>query len=182
MVSTTLLRGNGTAEIQTDARGRSAGLKTVPWDNVTPRITDAGLLLFDYKPVPPSLPRRRFAREDLLLLRDRSVTGLLGTPRLQRASAAMAYAIQIQRTAQSFSANLSRPRGTLSMEGNMSEENAARLKADWQAAFGPRAERGKATVLSGGIGMEAAGGDERRRRSSSRRGSGRSATSRASSA
>ena len=42
LVSTCLLRGNALASIDTDGRGRLASLTTMPWDAITPRITDAG--------------------------------------------------------------------------------------------------------------------------------------------
>ena len=99
LVSTCLLNGNSTAQIVTDARGRLTALKTLPWVNMTVRATDDDELLFDYRRPRPAgnTPQlQTFAREDLLLLRDRSDDGLLGRPRLQRASAAMAYAISIR--------------------------------------------------------------------------------------
>jgi HK97 family phage portal protein len=153
LVSTTLLRGNAAASIDTDARGRLMSLTTLPWPQITVRVSDGGTMLFDYLPlVPPGAGRRRtYARDDLLWLRDRSDDGLLGVPRLQRAAGAMAYAVQIQSTAQSFSANLARPGGLLTTDQNVSDDNKARLKQEWDSAFGQRAERGKTAVLSGGM-------------------------------
>jgi phage portal protein BeeE len=115
LVSTTLLRGNGTARLDTDARGRLVGLTTLPWDSMAVRVRADGRLLFDYtSSTPPQAGQRRtYAREDLLWLKDRSDTGLLGAPRLQRAAGAMSYAVQIQKTAQTFSANAARPGGVL---------------------------------------------------------------------
>jgi len=153
LVSTTLLRGNSVASIDTDDRGRLRSLTTLPWDRITVRITDTNVLLFDYVPTTPPRAgeRRTYLREDVLLLKDRSDNGLLGVSRLQRAAGAMGYAIQIQATAQTFSANLARPGGTLTTEQNMSDDNKARLKQEWDGAFGLRAERGKTAVLTGGM-------------------------------
>jgi len=151
LVSTTLLRGNATASINTDTRGRTTSLTTLPWPQITVRISDAGLLLFDFVPLPPSLPRRTFLREDVLWLKDRSDDGLLGVPRLQRSAAAMAYAVQIQATAQFFSANLARAGGLLTTDQHMADDLKARLKSDWDTAFKQPSGKGKTAVLSGGM-------------------------------
>ena len=103
-------------------------------------------------PTPPSAAQRRtFLRSDLLWVKDRSDTGLLGVSRLQRAGAAMSYAVQIQSTAQAFSSNLARPGGVLTSETHISDENIKRLKQEWDSAFGQRAEKGKTAVLGGGM-------------------------------
>jgi HK97 family phage portal protein len=155
LTSTCLLRGNAAASIDTDARGRLVSLTTLPWPQITVRVSDGGTMLFDYLPiVPPGAGRRRtYARDDLLWLKDRSDDGLLGVPRLQRAAGAMAYAVQIQTTAQSFSANLARPGGLLTTDQNMSDENKARLRQDWDTAFGQNntTGRGRTAVLTGGM-------------------------------
>jgi HK97 family phage portal protein len=153
LVSTCLLRGNALASVETDSRGRVASLTTLPWDNIMARVTDNGALLFDYLPTtPPSAGQRRtYAREDVLFLKDRSDTGLLGVSRLQRAAGATSYAVSIQSTAQSFSSNLARPGGLLSSEQHIADDLAKRYKQEWDAAFGPRSERGKTAVLGGGM-------------------------------
>jgi HK97 family phage portal protein len=152
LVSSCLLRGNATAEISTDQRGRLAALRTLPWPNMVVRITDTGQLLFDFTPsTPPNAGKRRtYAREDLLWLKDRSDDGLVGVSRLQRAGAAMGYAISIQSSAQAFSGNIARPGGVLSVPGNISDDLTTRMKQDWEAAYGPKAERGKVAILKGG--------------------------------
>lgn len=106
-----LLRANGLASIEADDRGRLRSLTSLPWVNVTPRMNDNGVLLFDHLPMMPrgAGQRRTYAREDVILLKDRSDDGVLGVSRLQRAAGAMSYAVQIQSTAQSFSQNLARP-------------------------------------------------------------------------
>ena len=103
---------------------------------------------------PPGAGKTRtYAREDLLWVKDRSDFGLVGVPRLQRAAAAMSYAVQIQSTAQTFSANAARPGGTLTTPGRVSEETANRLKVDWDVnTSGGR--RGKVAVLPEGLKYE----------------------------
>jgi HK97 family phage portal protein len=153
LVSTCLLRGNALASVDTDSRGRLASLTTLPWDNIMARVTDNGALLFDYLPTTPPFAgqRRTYARPDVLFLKDRSDTGLLGVSRLQRAGGAMSYAVSIQSTAQSFSNNLARPGGLLSSEQHINDDLAKRYKQEWDSAFGPRSERGKTAVLGGGM-------------------------------
>jgi HK97 family phage portal protein len=63
----------------------------------------------------------------------------------------MRYAVDIQSNAQAFSGNLARPGGVLSVPGNISDDNAARTKQDWESAYGPRSERGKVAILKGGM-------------------------------
>src|SRR5205823_9877914 len=77
LLASTLLRGNALAELLTDGGGRLAGLRTVPWANVTPWVADDGSLMFDFIPVyPPNAGRRRrLLRDDTLYLRDRSDDG-----------------------------------------------------------------------------------------------------------
>lgn len=153
LVSTCLLHGNSAAQIVTDARGRLTALKTLPWVSMTVRVRDDDELLFDYRrPRPPgnTAQVQTLAREDILLLRDRSDDGLLGRPRLQRAGAAMAYAISIQSSAQTFSANISRPGGTLNSPGKVSEATANRLTQEWDENYNGR-RRGKTAMLPEGL-------------------------------
>ena len=155
-VASTLLRGNGAAEIVTDARGRLVALKFLPWENVTVRVRDDQSLLFDYRRRAAPEQRRVYAREDILWLKDRSDDSLLGVPRLHRAGASVAYALSIQTAAQTFSANASRPGGTLNAPGKLSRETAERLAVDWDLNFG-LGRKGKTAVLPEGLTWQALG-------------------------
>src|SRR5262249_51570948 len=73
-----------------------------------------------------------------------------GVSRLSRAAASMQYAVAIQATAQTFSANLARPGGILSSATHLGDDARARLKQEWDLAFNGR-ERGKVAVLGGGM-------------------------------
>jgi HK97 family phage portal protein len=152
LVSTCLLRGNATALIETDVRGRLVGLKTLPWAGMMVRITDLGELLFDYRPLYGPLAGKRvtFLRPELLWLKDRSDTGLVGVSRLHRAAAAMSYAVSIQSSAQVFSGNIARPGALLTSDIKIADAQAERLKQDWDAAFGG-GQRGRTALLSGGL-------------------------------
>jgi HK97 family phage portal protein len=152
LVSTTLLRGNATALIEPDVRGRLTALKTLPWANMLVRVTDAGDLLFDYHSSTPPLAgvRRTYTRPDLLWLKDRSDSGLLGVSRLHRAAAAMSYAVSIQSSAQVFSANIARPGGVVTSPIKINDPEAQRIRTDWNTICGQGGKGGTA-LLSGGL-------------------------------
>ena len=58
LLASTLLTGNALAEIETDGRGALSGLRTAPWPQITPWISDAGDLMFDWLPHGAARARR----------------------------------------------------------------------------------------------------------------------------
>ena len=155
MIASCLLRGNALAEIETDQSGRLTALRTMPWSSVTPWVADDGGLLFDFLPmVPPNAgKRRRFSRDDVLFLKDRSDTGLIGVSRLTRAAGALGIALELQTASSTFLANAARPGGALATEQRLSDDLAARTATDFQSAYGG-GERGKTIILQGGLKFE----------------------------
>jgi HK97 family phage portal protein len=151
-LASALLRGNGLLEIETDSGGRLAGLATVPWPQVMPWVDDQGALYFDYLPmVPPNAgQRRRLLREEVVHLKDRSDTGVLGVSRLYRAGNTLQHALEMQTASYQFSANMARPSGTLNAPGRVSEPTMTRLQQDWDNNYSG-AQRGKTAVLPEGL-------------------------------
>jgi phage portal protein BeeE len=137
LLASTLLRGNALAEIETDQRGRLTGLRTVPWQLIVPWVDETGSLLFDYVPMwpPRAGQRRRLLRSDVLFVKDRSDTGLIGVSRLTRAAGALQIALDLQSHSSVFLSNASRPGGTITPTTNLGDEQRRRLKEEWDIAF-----------------------------------------------
>ena len=158
LVASALLRGNGLAEIATDARGQLAALTTVPFEQCTPWLDAQGDLLFDYMPTtPPNAgQRRRLLRGDVVLLKSRSDNGVLGVSPLQRSANAVQHALKTQTNSFQWMSNASRPSGVLTSPGRLSKETAQRLKEDFDTGY--TGERlGKTAVLPEGLKWEAIG-------------------------
>ncbi len=133
LLSSALLRGTGLSEIASNARGQLAALTTVPFELCTPWVDDNGALLFDYIPAfPPGQgQRRRLLRDDVVLLKARSDTGLLGVSPLQRSAGAVQHALKTQTQSFLWMANAARPGGTLNSPNKVSKETSSRLKEEW---------------------------------------------------
>ncbi|WP_254434843.1 phage portal protein, partial [Magnetospirillum sp. UT-4] len=85
LVASTLLRGNGLAEIIHDSRGAVVELRPIPWDWVTVYLLPSGRLAYDVAEQAGlwgSTGRiRRLLQGEVIHLRDRSDDGLLGRSR-----------------------------------------------------------------------------------------------------
>jgi HK97 family phage portal protein len=151
-IASALLRGNGLLELKTDNAGRLAGLATIPWQFVTPWLDENGALYFDFIPTQPpgAGQRRRLLRQDVILLKDRSDTGVLGVPRITRAANSLQHALEMQTASYQFSANMARPAGTLNAPGKVSEAVMTRLSQDWDNNYSA-GKRGKTAVLPEGL-------------------------------
>jgi HK97 family phage portal protein len=152
LLASTLLRGNGLAEIVTDNSGRLAGLRTVPWQLTVPWQSADGTLRFDYIPMlPPATGKKRtLLRDEVVLLKERSDFGVLGLSPLTRSATAVEHALRTQANSFGWMANMSRPSGTLSAPGKVTKETADRLAQDWDSNYS--GERfGKTAVLPEGL-------------------------------
>lgn len=157
-VASALGRGNGLIELESDDRGRLTGLRSVPWAMTQPYITDAGDIVFDYTSVvPPNAgQRRRLLRSEVIWLKARSDSGLLGISPLQRSANAVQHGITTQRSSFIWMSNAARPGGALTAPGKLSKETADRLKDDWDNNYS--GERfAKTAVLPEGLKFEPLG-------------------------
>lgn len=152
LLASSLLRGNALAAIETDTAGRLRALRTLPWPQITPYVDDNGVLLFDFIPtVPPNAgKRRRYLRDDVLFVKDRSDSGVLGVSRLTRAAGALGIALDLQRNSATFMTNASRPGGYLTTPNHMNDDIRARNKQEWDVAYRGE-ELGRIALLSGGM-------------------------------
>ena len=155
LLASCLLRGNYLAEIDTDTKGRLTGLRTLPWQNVTAWVDNAGGLLFDFIPtLPPDAgKRRRLLREDVLFVKDRSDDGVIGRSRISRAALSLQSALTLETSSRQFLANASRPAGALTAPGRISEATAKRLQEDWDNNYSGE-RKGKTALLPEGLKFE----------------------------
>lgn len=155
LVASTLLRGNGLAEIVTDSAGRVTELRPIPWDWVSVQLLPNGRLAFDVTEINSFFGgtgrMRRLLQHEVLHVRDRSDDGLLGRSRLQRAAAAVGAALSTQEFAGSMWANGAHPSGAVRTDGKLGPEAHTRLREAMTRMFtGPR-NAAKVMVLDQGL-------------------------------
>jgi HK97 family phage portal protein len=154
LVASTVLRGNGLAELVTDGAGMVTALLPVPWDRVSVHRLPNGRLRYDVAgdaSLPGSTGRpRRLLDSEVLHLRDRTDDGLVGISRLRRAACVVQVGLSLQDVTAAIYANGIRPSGLLEAPGAISDETAERLKEGLLAAVGGSATA-KALVLGDGL-------------------------------
>ena len=155
LLASTLLRGNGLAEIVTARNGRLEGLKPIPWEFVAVQLLPNGRLVYDVTEVTTIAGAtgrtRRLLQSEVLHLRDRSDDGLLGRSRLRRAASVVQAGLSVQDMAASLYANGINPSGVLEIDGSLSLEATERLKELLRVGFGGSSKTGRAMVLENGM-------------------------------
>lgn len=155
LVASTLLRGNGLAEILTDERGMLTGLAPIPWEFVSVQILPSGRLVYDVTEITAihggTGRPRRLLQGEVLHLRDRSDDGLLGRSRLQRAAAVIQAGLSVQEFAGALYQNGVNPSGVLEADGTIGDEALEGLKRQFKEAFAGSSNAAKAMVLDQGL-------------------------------
>jgi HK97 family phage portal protein len=171
-VAQTLLYGNGLAELRWDGRGAISEILPIPWWQASPIVLatasngaygplDNARLCFDVTTANlpwaaiGGVPRRLFADTDVLLLKDRSDTGLLGRPRLSRAPEVLSAALGAQGFSSNVWANGAMLMGTITHPGVLSKEAAARVGQSWGETHAGAPNAGKIAILEEGMKFEA---------------------------
>ena len=149
LLASTLLRGNGLAEIVLDAQGRVTALVPVPWESVAVQRLPSGRLVFDI--VAGAGRMRLLLQDEVLHLRDRSDDGLIGRSRLQRAAAVVQSSAAIQDFASALYRNGVNPSGVLEIPGHLQDEALKALADRFREAFSGSANAAKALVLENGV-------------------------------
>jgi HK97 family phage portal protein len=152
LMGSTLLQGNALADVEADDYGRLRALHLMPWPQVQVQITEKDRLVFDYRPINGARAGqvRRYGRDDVLHLADRSDDGYVGVSRLSRARGALQLALDLQGFSAAFLNNAARPGGTLKTTTNIGDDMKRRLKEEWDIAFRVRGEYGKVAILPAG--------------------------------
>lgn len=158
LMASTLLRGNGLAEVIEDRSGIVTELRPIPWEWVSVQLLPSGRLVYDVTEITSVYGgqgrMRRLLQEEVLHLKDRSDDGLLGRSRLQRAASVVSTAIATQDFSASMWANGAHPSGVLQAEGLLTEDQLNQLREQFRAAFTGPKNAAKALVLDQGIKWE----------------------------
>ena len=154
LIASTLLAGNGLAEIVTDARGAVVELRPIPWSWASPQLLSNGRLAYDVVtqigPFGATGRTRRLLQDQALHLRDRSDDGVLGVSRVRRAAAVVSGALGVQTFANGALANGVYPSGVIQAEGKMSREQTDYLRERFKKFTGAE-NAAKALILDQGL-------------------------------
>jgi len=149
-----LLNGNGLIELIT-AQGRVAGLKFIPWRNVTPVLLPSKRLAFDILPMNTIQgvvgEPRRLLQSEVIHLKDVSDDGYIGRSRLSRCAGPFLTALTQEAHGEFLYANRAAPSGMFSFEGNVSQEQAERLRDQVRQLYGGVKATGNAIVAGSGM-------------------------------
>ena len=155
LIASTLLRGNGLAEIEVDARGAVVGLVPIPWEWVNVQLLPSGRLVYDLTEITSihggSGRSRRLLQHEVLHLRDRSDDGLVGRSRLQRAAAVVQGALSISEFSGAMFLNGINPSGALQLAGKLSDQALKDLGNRFREAFAGPSKAARAMVLDQGL-------------------------------
>ncbi len=151
LVASTLLTGNGLAEIMTNQRGQVTGLEFIPWARVSVEYLASGRLAYDISDPLGKGRAKRLLQGEVLHLRDRTDDGLIGRSRLSRASETVAGVAAANAFAKGFLDRGGYPSGVLSYPGMMSDEQRASLKDHFAAQHAGTKNVGRVLVLDQGI-------------------------------
>ncbi|WP_298326084.1 phage portal protein [Asticcacaulis sp.] len=155
LVASTLLRGNGLAEMVWDRAGRLVELRPIPWEWVSVQLLPSGRLAYDVTEITSIYGgqgrMRRLLQGEVIHLKDRSDDGLLGRSRLQRAAATVSAGLTIQEFSDAIYRNGANPSGLLSSETKLSPEQNQQLRATFEQGFSGSHKAGRVLILSGGL-------------------------------
>lgn len=149
LMASTLLTGNGLAEIIRAGNGQLAGLAYIPWGMVTVAELSSGRLAYDVSDGRGNT--RRLLAGEVIHLRDRTDDGKIGVSRLSRASSAVEAVDLANRHARTFLANGASPSGVLEVAGVLKPEQRVALREAFQNDHGGARKAGSTLVLDGGM-------------------------------
>jgi HK97 family phage portal protein len=155
LVASTLLRGNGLAEIVADPRtGELRELRPVPWEWVSVSLLPSGRLAYDITTINgihggTGRPRRLLQGE-VIHLRDRTDDGLVARSRLQRAAAVVNAGLALQTFVSALHENGLTPSGFFQVDQILKSDHRERLKGNLRDFMGS-GNAGKTLVLEAGM-------------------------------
>jgi len=154
LVASTLLTGNGLAEIQRTVQGRLAGLRFIPWQHVTVAELSSGRLAYDVTDGRGST--RRLLQGEVIHLRDRTDDGLIGRSRLSRSAQTIESVKASNDFAREFLNNGAQPSGVIKSPGMMTSEQVNSLRDQFNERYSGAANAGRTLVIDGGLEWSAA--------------------------
>ncbi|GAK34600.1 hypothetical protein JCM17846_29010 [Iodidimonas nitroreducens] len=155
LAASTMLRGNGLAEIVTDSAGRVMELRPIPWEWVSVQMLASGRLAYDVTEMHglhgPAGRRRRLLQGEVLHIRDRSDDGIVGKSRLQRAAKVIAAGLSIQEFSHALLENGARPSGALQFPHVLTGEQHDRISRQIRESLTGSSNAAKFLVLEAGV-------------------------------
>lgn len=154
LVASTLLSGNGLAQIRRDVSGGLAGLDFIPWGWVTVSQLRSGRLAYDVNNGRGQ--GWRLLSGEVIHLRDRTDDGLIGRSRLSRAADAVAAAHGANTFARKFLDNSAQPGGIIEVPGALTKDQRQAMRDALAARQAGSANAGTTMILDGGMQWKAA--------------------------
>ncbi len=154
LVASTLLTGNGLAEIVRAGNGQLAGFRYIPWGMVTVVHLPSGRLAYDANDGRGN--SRRLLEGEVIHLRDRTDDGLLGRSRLSRAAETVSGVQAANTHARSFLSNGASPSGVIESAAALTMEQRHSLRDTFAERHQGVARAGSTLILDGGLTWKAA--------------------------
>lgn len=149
LVASTLLTGNGLAEIIRAGNGQLAGFRYIPWGMVTVVELASGKLAYDCN---DGRGRSwRLLQGEAIHLRDRTDDGKIGRSRLSRAAETVKGVKSSNTFATSFLERGIAPSGVLSFPGSFSDDQRRSLREQMAESFEGSRNAGRTLVLDDGM-------------------------------
>lgn len=160
-VSSALFSGNGLAAIEDDGRGVPVRLRPIPWASSNPQISPTtGRVSFHVAqagslPWWPTYAPQVISSSDVLWLRDRTDSGVIGRSALSRAPQVVAAAMATQNFSASTFSQGAKLSGSLTFPGRLGETAMANIAQSWRDTHAGPSNSGKAVILEEGGKFEA---------------------------
>ena len=152
LLASTLLTGNGLAEIKRSGNGRLAGFQWIPWQHVTVTKLSSGRIAYD---INDGTRTRRLLDGEAFHLRERTDDGIVGKSRIARAGETVAGVRAADLWARSFLNNGAAPSGVIESERPLTEAHTLDLKTQLANKFVGAVNAGRPLVLEGGMSWKA---------------------------
>lgn len=149
LIASTLLTGNGLAEILRTPSGTLSGFRFIPWGLVSIAYLSSGRLAYDVNDGRGNA--RRLLQGEVLHLRDRTDDGLIGRSRLTRAAETVAGVAASNTFARSFLDRGMAPSGVIEFPGSMTGPQREQLRDQFTARHSGAAKAGSTLILDGGM-------------------------------
>nr|WP_246605078.1 phage portal protein [Aquisediminimonas sediminicola] len=148
-IASSLLTGNGLAEIVRSGNGQLSGFRHIPWSFVTVSELSSGRLAYD---VSDGKGRtRRLLEGEVLHLRDRTDDGIIGRSRLSRAAETVTGVQAANRHAASFLANGASPSGVIEVPQEMGSHKRELVRQAFSQRHAGATNAGNTLILDGGM-------------------------------
>jgi len=147
-----LCHGNTVVLKIRNTRGEITELRILDWNKVTPLVADDGSVFYQINPdnmtgveSSVTVPAREVIHDRFNCL----FHPLIGLSPIYAAGLAATQGHHIQQNSAFFFRNGSKPSGVIEVPGNITEENARKLKTDWETGYSGE-NAGKTGLLSNG--------------------------------